>query len=66
MSCYCVFSYVDIVKGDMSLLELVQALGSYLASEEAGRRSKGAHVLSDVLTELPESAIPAQATTRLV
>ncbi|KAJ2125787.1 hypothetical protein GGH12_002794 [Coemansia sp. RSA 1822] len=55
-----------IVKGDMSLLELVQALGSYLASEEAGRRSKGAHVLSDVLTELPESAIPAQATTRLV
>ncbi|KAJ2739420.1 hypothetical protein H4R23_000481 [Coemansia sp. Cherry 401B] len=55
-----------IVKGDTSLLELVQALGLYLASEEASSRSKGAHVLSDVLIDLPSSAVPAQATTKLV
>ncbi|KAJ2848359.1 hypothetical protein IWW36_003340, partial [Coemansia brasiliensis] len=55
-----------IAKGDMSLLELVQALGGYLASEEASRRSKGLHVLADVLTDLPQDAIPAQATAKLV
>ncbi|KAJ1882628.1 hypothetical protein H4R99_001311 [Coemansia sp. RSA 1722] len=56
----------SITSGDSSLLELVQALGSYLASEEASRRSKGVQVLSDVLNVLPESAIPEQATSRLV
>ncbi|KAJ2632073.1 hypothetical protein H4R22_001533 [Coemansia sp. RSA 1290] len=55
-----------IAKGDTSLLELVQALGEYLASEEASRRNKGLHVLADVLTELPQEAIPAQATAKLV
>ncbi|KAJ2783420.1 hypothetical protein GGI15_002596 [Coemansia interrupta] len=55
-----------ITSGDASLLELVQALGSYLASEEASRRSKGVHVLSEVLKGLPETAIPIQAISRLV
>ncbi|KAJ2080578.1 hypothetical protein H4R24_002984 [Coemansia sp. RSA 988] len=54
-----------ISAGDISLLELVQALGSYLSNEEAGRRSKGAHVLADVLTDLPGESIPAQATEKL-
>ncbi|KAJ2615147.1 hypothetical protein H4S08_001380 [Coemansia sp. RSA 1365] len=54
-----------ISNGDISLLELVQALGSYLSSEEAGRRSKGAHVLADVLTDLPADSIPPQATEKL-
>ncbi|KAJ1964135.1 hypothetical protein GGI12_001619 [Dipsacomyces acuminosporus] len=52
--------------GDISLLELVQALGSYLGSDEATRRSRGTHVLSDVLGDLPEDAIPARATEMLV
>ncbi|KAJ2804396.1 hypothetical protein H4S07_004236, partial [Coemansia furcata] len=42
------------------------ALGEYLASEEASRRSKGVNVLSDILAELPEDAIPAVATAKLV
>ncbi|KAJ2758801.1 hypothetical protein H4S06_002533 [Coemansia sp. BCRC 34490] len=54
-----------IVAGDTSLLELVQALGSHLASEEASRRSRGIQVLSDVLNDLPPQAIPAQAATKL-
>ncbi|KAJ2091856.1 hypothetical protein IW138_001545 [Coemansia sp. RSA 986] len=54
-----------IVSGDMSLLELVQALGPYLASEEASRRSRGIHVLSDVLNDIPQDAIPAQAAAKL-
>ncbi|KAJ2559007.1 hypothetical protein EV175_000542 [Coemansia sp. RSA 1933] len=54
-----------IVSGDTSLLELVQALGSYLASDEASRRSRGIHVLSDVLNDIPQDAIPAQAATKL-
>ncbi|KAJ2888969.1 hypothetical protein IWW38_004854, partial [Coemansia aciculifera] len=52
--------------GDISLLELVQALGEYLASEEASRRCKGVNVLSDVLADLPDDAIPAVATAKLV
>ncbi|KAJ1907458.1 hypothetical protein LPJ81_000736 [Coemansia sp. IMI 209127] len=54
-----------IVSGDTSLLELVQALGSYLASDEASRRSRGIHVLSDVLNNIPQDAIPVQAATKL-
>ncbi|KAJ2493632.1 hypothetical protein IWW37_000498 [Coemansia sp. RSA 2050] len=56
----------QISGGDISLLELVQALGEYLASEEASRRSKGVNVLSDVLADLPEEAIPAIAISKLV
>ncbi|KAJ2336913.1 hypothetical protein GGI00_000562 [Coemansia sp. RSA 2681] len=56
----------NISVGDISLLDLVQALGEYLASEEASRRSKGINVLSDVLADLPEDAIPAIATEKLV
>ncbi|KAJ1728308.1 hypothetical protein LPJ61_004100, partial [Coemansia biformis] len=55
----------NIASGDASLLELVQALGAYLASEESGRRSRGMRMLSEVLDGLPASAIPAQATTKL-
>ncbi|KAJ2723725.1 hypothetical protein GGI07_002434 [Coemansia sp. Benny D115] len=55
-----------ISSGDTSLLELVQALGEYLASEEASRRSKGVQVLADLLTDLPATAIPMQALSRLV
>ncbi|KAJ2098049.1 hypothetical protein GGI09_003514 [Coemansia sp. S100] len=55
-----------ISAGDISLLELVQALGEYLASEEASRRCKGVNVLSDVLADLPGDAIPAVATAKLV
>ncbi|KAJ2785960.1 hypothetical protein H4R18_000175 [Coemansia javaensis] len=54
-----------ITSGDASLLELVQALGAYLASEEGGRRSRGMRVLAEVLADLPPSAIPAQATAKL-
>ncbi|KAJ1931570.1 hypothetical protein FBU59_006663, partial [Linderina macrospora] len=54
-----------ISSGDTSLLELVQALGDYLASDEATRRSRGTHILSDVLNELPSAAVPARATTML-
>ncbi|KAJ2747601.1 hypothetical protein GGI20_000426 [Coemansia sp. BCRC 34301] len=56
----------SIGAGDISLLELVQALGEYLAGEEASRRSRGVNVLSDVLADLPEDAIPAVATAKLV
>ncbi|KAI9506331.1 hypothetical protein GGI25_002322 [Coemansia spiralis] len=56
----------SITSGHISLLELVQALGSYLASEEASRRSKGVNVLSDVLNNLPTQAIPSQATEKLI
>ncbi|KAJ2001667.1 hypothetical protein GGI04_001357 [Coemansia thaxteri] len=62
--CKTLVTYIN--SGDISLLELVQALGVYLASEEAGRRSKGVNVLSDVLVDLPADAIPAAATARLV
>ncbi|ORX66826.1 hypothetical protein DL89DRAFT_295189 [Linderina pennispora] len=54
-----------ISAGDTSLLELVQALGDHLASDEATRRSRGTHILSDVLGELPAAAVPARATTML-
>ncbi|PIA17081.1 hypothetical protein COEREDRAFT_97021 [Coemansia reversa NRRL 1564] len=64
-STLCQTLVTHISNGDISLLELVQALGSYLSSEEAGRRSKGAHVLADVLTDLPADSIPPQATEKL-
>lgn len=56
----------DISVGDASLLELVQALGSYLASDEASRRSNGIQALSDLLNDLPKDAIPQQAIVKLI
>ncbi|KAJ2704988.1 hypothetical protein H4R19_005174, partial [Coemansia spiralis] len=55
----------SITSGDASLLELVQALGAYLSSDESGRRSRGMRTLSEILGDLPASAVPAQATAKL-
>ncbi|KAL1925687.1 uncharacterized protein VTP21DRAFT_570 [Calcarisporiella thermophila] len=48
------------------LLELVQALGEYLTSDEAIVRAKGIELLSTVLAKCPATLVSKQETTVLV